>query len=109
MPEITIEQFQQVELRIATIVKAEPHPNADRLLILGVDLGDGQTRQVVAGIRAAYQPEQLIGKRVVLVANLKPALLRGVESQGMILATQDTVGLSLLSPDRPIQPGSIVK
>ena len=75
MPEINVEQFQQVELRVGTIVEAEVHPQADRLLVLRVDVG-GQTRQVVAGIKSAYQPTELIGKQVVVVVNLKPAMLR---------------------------------
>ena len=107
--EITLEVFQQVQLRVATIRKAEAHLQADRLLVLQVELADGQMRQVVAGIRAWYQPEQLIGKQVVVVANLKPAKLRGIESQGMVLAASDGSQLGLLSPDRAIQPGSVVK
>lgn len=107
--EITLDVFQQVQLRVATVRKAEAHPQADRLLVLQVELADGQTRQVVAGIRAWYQPEQLIGKQVVLVANLKPAMLRGIESQGMVLAASDGSQLAILSPDRTIQSGSPVK
>ena len=82
---ITIEQFQQVELRVATVTAAEPHPNADRLLVLQVDLGT-ETRQIVAGIAKAYDPEKLVGRKVVIVANLAPRKLRGLESQGMIVA-----------------------
>ena len=108
MPEIGLEQFQQIELRVGTIIKAEVHPQADRLLVLQVDVG-GQTRQVVAGIKQAYQPAELTGKQVVVVANLKPATLRGIESQGMVLASQDGSTLALLTLDRPIQPGSVVK
>jgi methionyl-tRNA synthetase len=70
---------------VATVTAAEPHPNADRLLVLRVDLG-GEQRQIVAGIRAHYPPETLVGRQVVVVANLEPAMLRGVESQGMLLA-----------------------
>ena len=108
MPEIGVDEFQKVELRVGTIISAEIHPQADRLLVLQVDLG-GQTRQLVAGIRSAYQPADLVGKQVVVVANLKPATLRGIESQGMALAAHDGSSLALLTLDRPIQPGSVVK
>ena len=108
MPEIGVEEFQKVELRVGTIITAEVHPQADRLLVLQVDVG-GHTRQLVAGIKSAYQSSELIGKQVVVVVNLKPATLRGIESQGMVLAAQDGSTLALLTLDRPIQPGSVVK
>ncbi len=106
---LSIEDFQKLAFRVGVILEANDHPNADRLLVLKVDVGEGTPRQVVAGIKTAYQPAELIGKRVVVVANLKPATLRGVESQGMVLATQDSSGLSLVVSERPVQPGSIVK
>lgn len=93
---------------MATVTEAKAHPNADRLLILTVDLG-GSTRQVVAGIRSHYQPSDLVGKSVVVVTNLEPATIRGVESQGMVLATHAGDQLGLLTPDRPIPPGSPVR
>ncbi len=108
-PEISYEEFRRINLRIGVVTAAQDHPNADRLLLLTVDLGDGVPRQLVAGIRGAYRAEEMIGKRVVVVANLKPATIRGVQSQGMVLATQDATGLSLLTPDRSVQPGSLVK
>ena len=107
--EITIDDFMRVDLRVGTIRKAEPHPNADRLVVLSVDLGDEQERQLVAGIRAHYEPESLVGKQIVVVANLKPAKLRGVESRGMILAASDDSGVHVLAPDAPTTPGSKVK
>lgn len=107
--EITIDDFLRVDLRVGTIRKAEPHPNADRLVVLSVDLGEEQERQLVAGIRAHYEPESLVGKQIVVVANLKPAKLRGVESRGMILAASDDSGVHVLSPDAPTAPGSKVK
>ena len=109
IPQISIEDFQRLALRVGTIVSADTHPNADRLLVLKVDVGDGNPRQLVAGIRASYQAADLIGKRVVVVANLKPAMLRGVESQGMVLAASDATGIALLTPERPIAVGSVVK
>jgi len=106
---LSIEEFKRLALRIGIILAAENHPNADRLLVIKVDLGDGAPRQLVAGIRGSYEAADVVGKRVVVVANLKPATIRGVESQGMILATRDSSGLSLLVPERPIQPGSSVQ
>lgn len=94
---------------MATITAAELHPKADRLLVLTLDVGESTPRQVVSGIRSNYQPEELIGKQVVVVANLKPATLRGVASQGMVLAGSDETGIVLLHPGRPLKPGSIVK
>ena len=105
----TLEDFKKIQLKIGSIVSAELHPQADRLLVLKVDVGGGETRQVVAGIRGSYEPAALVGKHVVVVANLKPATIRGVESQGMVLATTSGEGLALVTPDRPSQPGSPVK
>ncbi len=107
--QITIEEFGRVDLRVGTIRAAAPHPNADRLLVLQVDIGEAQPRQLVAGIRAAYDPRFLVGQQIVVVANLKPALLRGVESQGMLLAASDPDGLSVLAPGRRFAPGTKVK
>ena len=106
---LSIEEFKKLTLCVGVIVEAAEHPNADRLLVLKVDIGEGAPRQIVAGIKSAYQPAELVGKRVVVVTNLKPAQLRGVESQGMVLATQDSTGLTLVAPERPIQPGTPVK
>jgi len=106
---LTIDEFRRVELRIATITAAAAHPNADRLLVLQIDLGSEQ-RQLVAGIRAHYEPDALVGKQIVVVANLEPAMLRGVESQGMLLAASDSEGrLALVTPERPMAPGAPVK
>ena len=105
---ITIDEFGKVELRVATIKAAEPHPKADRLLVLKIDLG-AEERQLVAGIRAHYAPEDLIGKQIIVVANLQPAMLRGVESQGMLLAASDGEKVIVLSPEKPVAPGSKVR
>lgn len=107
-PKISIDEFAKVELRVATVKAAEPHPKADRLLVLKIDLGD-EERQLVAGIRAHYTPEELIGKQIVVVANLQPAVLRGVESQGMLLAASDGEKVIVLSPEKPIAAGAKVR
>jgi methionyl-tRNA synthetase len=104
---ITIDEFRKVELKIATIKAAEPHPNADRLMVLQVDLGEEQ-RQICAGIRNYYAPEDLIGKQIVVVANLETAKLRGMESQGMLLAASDDGRVIILTPEKSVQPGSKV-
>lgn len=109
MATLTIDDFKKVDLRIGTIVTASPHPRADRLLVLEVDLGE-ERRQLVAGIRAHYPPDDLVGKQVVVVANLAPVNLRGVESQGMILAASDGDGhLTLIVPQHPMAAGSTVR
>ena len=105
---ITIDQFRTLELRVGTVRAAEPHPNADRLLVLRVDLGE-ETRQLVAGIRAHYDPATLVGRQVIVVANLEPAKLRGVDSQGMVLAASDGERVVLLRPDDPVTPGATVR
>ncbi|MFA5276417.1 MAG: methionine--tRNA ligase subunit beta [Candidatus Omnitrophota bacterium] len=104
----TIEDFKKLELKVAQIKEVSEHPNADRLYVITLDLGD-KTKQVVAGIRGSYQKEDLVGKQVVLVDNLEPAVLRGVESQGMILAASDENGISIITPLREMKLGSIVK
>ncbi len=106
---ISIDEFSRVDLRLASIIEAERIEGADKLLKLRVSLGD-EERQVVAGIAKYYAPEQLIGKNVVFVANLKPAKLRGIRSEGMLLAASDAEGnLVLTTTETPIAPGSKVK
>ena len=104
---ISIDQFRNVELKIATIKSAEPHPNADKLMVLQIDLGTEQ-RQILAGIRNHYTPEELLGRQIVVVANLEPAKLRGLESQGMLLAASDEGRIIILTPDKSVQPGAKV-
>ena len=102
---VSINEFRGIELKVATIKKAEPHPNADKLLVLQVDLGS-EERQIVAGIRGHYAPEELIGKQVVVVANLETARLRGLESQGMVLAASDGERIMILTPEKQVSPGA---
>ena len=106
---ITYDDFKKLELRVARVKEVREHPNADRLYVLVIELEDGRTKQVVAGIRKSYTVEDLVGKEVVVVDNLEPAVLRGEESQGMILAASDENGISILTPHREVKPGSIVK
>ncbi len=113
-PEITFDDFAKLDLRVARVVRAEPHPNADKLLKLQLDDGSGRPRQICAGIRAQYTPEQLEGKLIVIVANLAPRQLRGEESRGMLLAASDadkgaeTRSVVFVTPASDIAPGASV-
>lgn len=106
---IQFDDFAKVELRVAEIRQAAPHPNADKLLLLQIDLGSEQ-RQIVAGIRGYYEPEQLVGRQIIVVANLAPRTMRGEASQGMLLAasTEDRSQVVLLSPEQRVPPGTRV-
>ncbi len=106
---VTFDDFSRLDLRVATITQAEDHPNADKLLVLKVDLGSEQ-RQIIAGIKGYYEPAELVGKQIVVVANLLPRKMRGLESQGMLLAasTEGHQELALLTLDRPLPAGSQV-
>ena len=105
---ISIDDFRKIELKVATVQSAEAHPNADKLLVLQIDLG-GEPRQICAGIRGHYTPEELVGKQIIVVANLETAKLRGMESQGMLLAASDQGRVVLMSPDKSVQAGAQVK
>ena len=111
-PTITYDDFTKLDLRVARVLEANPHPNADKLLCLTVDLGT-EKRQIIAGIRAYYAPEALVGKEIIVVTNLQPRKMRGLESNGMLLAAsamsegqlRDVV---VLMPDKDVPPGSTV-
>jgi methionine--tRNA ligase beta chain len=104
---ISIDEFRKIELRVATIRSAEPHPNADKLMVLQIDLGSEQ-RQICAGIRSHYTAEELVGKQIVVVANLETAKLRGLDSQGMLLAASDEGRVIILTPEKSVQAGAKV-
>jgi methionine--tRNA ligase beta chain len=107
---IAYDDFAKVELRVAKVLEARPHPNADKLLLLQVDLGEEAPRQIVAGIKAHYSPESLVGKKIVVVANLAPAMLRGETSNGMLLAASSGEKVVLLTvDDLDCLPGSKIK
>jgi methionyl-tRNA synthetase len=103
-----IDDFRKLELKVAQIKEVNDHPNAERLYVITIDLGD-KTKQIVAGIRPYYNKDDLVGKQVVVIDNLEPVVLRGVESQGMLLAAQDEEGICIVSPERKARLGSIVK
>jgi methionyl-tRNA synthetase len=106
-PEITLDDLSRIDLRVATVLKAEPVPKAKKLLQLEIDLGERRT--IVAGIAEHYTPEALIGRQVIIVANLRPAKLMGVLSQGMLLAAGQDTGPVLIMPDRPVTPGTALR
>jgi methionyl-tRNA synthetase len=107
---ITYDDFAKLELRIATVVDCQVHPNADKLLVLQIDLGT-EKKQICAGLRSFYEPQQLVGKQVVVVANLEPRQMRGQISEGMLLAATDpgTGRVIVVMPAEPVAPGSGVK
>ena len=104
MREITIDDFNKIDLRVAEILEAKRVAGADKLLELRIAIGDS-TRTLVAGIAEEYAPEALVGRKIVVVANLQPRRLRGVESQGMLLAANDGARAVLLAPDRDVPSG----
>ena len=111
---ITYDDFCKLDMRVATIVEVAEHPNADRLTVMKVDLGD-ETRQIIAGIRGYYAPEALLGKQIVVVTNLAPRKMRGMESNGMLLAASVTEGDELrdvvvltTDGDKQVPPGAPV-
>lgn len=108
METISFDDFKKLEMRIGKIVSAERVENSDKLLKLEVDFGS-ETRQIIAGIAQFYAPEALVGKECPFAYNLVPRVLKGLESQGMILCPSDENGPILLHPDKEIPPGSVVK
>ena len=105
---VTFDDFKKLEIIVARVENVRDHPNADKLLILEVDVGESK-KEIVAGIKNFYTKESLVGKDIVMVNNLEPTLIRGVESNGMLLAVQDENGISLITPDKPVKPGGKIK
>jgi methionine--tRNA ligase beta chain len=105
---VTITDFQQLELIVAEIKEVVEHPQADRLYLVKVDTGTGE-KQLVAGIRTAYTKEALIGRQIVMINNLEPAIIRGEKSEGMLLAAGDPAGVVFITPEKKVVLGSRVK
>ena len=105
---ITIDDFKKVELKIGRVLSAESIVGSDKLLKLQVDLGSEQ-RQILAGIAKYYQPTDLVGKQIVIIANLEPRSMMGFESQGMVLAAGDGEIVSLLTPDKDVPTGANIR
>jgi methionyl-tRNA synthetase len=109
-PEISFDDFAKMEMRVGTVVAAELIPNTDKLLKCTIDFGEFGTRTIVSGIAQFRTPEQLVGKQLPYIVNLAPRMLRGVESQGMLLAASPGGdGLALLHPDVPVPNGTKLK
>ena len=110
-PIIGYEDFAKLDLRVAKVMEAENHPNADKLICLKIDLG-GEERQIIAGLRGYYEPSELVGKEIVVVANLAPRKMRGLESHGMLLAASKEDGgkmsLVILTTEKDIGAGTEV-
>ena len=106
---ISFDDFMKIDLRVGRVIEASDHPNADKLVVLKVDLGDEQ-RQLVAGLKGYYATDQLVGKNLVIVTNLAPRKMRGIDSQGMLLAavTPDQSQVVVLTTESDIAPGSRV-
>lgn len=102
---ISIEDFKNIDLRVAKILEAEKIENSDNLLKLTLDLGN-ETRQIISGIAQYYKPQDLINKEIVMVYNLESRTIKGIESQGMLLAAKDENNLGLLTLDKEIKPGT---
>lgn len=107
-PLVPYELFSQLDLRVATVLEARDHPNANKLLLLKIKVGDVE-KQIVAGIKAHYPAESLVGTQIIIVNNLEPAMLRGEESHGMLLAASAETQTVLLRPDAAIAAGARVK
>ena len=109
-PQINYDDFAKLDIRIGTILSVEIVEDADKLLKLGVDLGEENPRQIISGIREYFEdPQILVGKQCPFVANLAPRVIRGFESQGMIMAASNYEAFALLHPHTVIKPGSLVK
>ena len=106
---ISIDQFAQVKLRLGKVLEAEPVPKTDKLMKMRIDLGEDEPRQIIAGIAQHYAPDDLVGQQVVVVANLMPAKLRGLESNGMVLACVSEDRVRVVNPNEEMAPGSIVR
>ncbi len=102
---INIDDFKKVELKVAKILEAERVEGSEKLIKLQLELGD-EKRQVLGGIGKYYTPEELVGRQIIIVANLEPRQMMGLESNGMLLAASDESGISLLMPDKEISSGS---
>ena len=105
---ITVDDFKNVELKVAKVLSAEPIEGSEKLLKLQIDLGSEQ-RQILSGIAKWYKPADLVGRQIVIISNLQPRMMMGLESNGMVLAAGDGEVVSLLAPDKELPPGSLVR
>ena len=104
---ISFDDWKKLDLRVGKIIDVQDHPNADKLYIIKVDVGEEKT--IVSGIKDNYKKEYLIGKEIIVICNLQPAKFRGIESHGMLLAVSDKGNIILLKPEKKVKPGSKVE
>lgn len=110
MEKISFNEFKKIDLRVGRIKSVKIHPDAEKLYILVIDLGEGEHDiQLVAGLKVAYQEDELIGKNIIVVRNLEPSVIRGIESQGMLLAAVFGEKITLIQPERDIEIGAKVE
>lgn len=105
----TLDDFEQLELRVGTVQTVSDHPNADSLYLLDVDLGELDTRQLVAGLKDDYEPDELEGRQITVITNLEPAEIRGERSEGMLLAADAERHVALVEPDKAVPNGTTVR
>jgi len=105
---ITFQDFQKVEMKVGRVLAVEDHPNADKLMVIHADVGESTPRTLVAALRQHYRNEELVRKLIVVLTNLQPARLRGIESNGMLLAAQQGDAIAVLTLDRDLAPGARV-
>ncbi len=106
---VSFEDFQELEIKVGTVVEAALHPDADNLLLLEVKVGEAETRQLVAGLRGEYELGELEDKQIVVITNLDPTEIRGEKSEGMLLAADASECVSLLEPDTRVAEGTVVR
>ncbi len=105
---ISFDEFKKIDMRIGTVKDVKDHPNADKLILLTVDLGS-EERQLVAGLKKYYNKDELLGKQIVVLCNLEPAVFRGEKSEGMLLAAESGDVISILQPDKKIENGAKIR
>lgn len=106
---VNIDDFAKLELKVGTVLEAEPIEESDKLIKLKVDIGEETPRQILAGIKQWYKPEDLVGKQVIVIANLEPRMMMGCESQGMLLAAEGEKKPIPLQPSEKVQPGAKIR
>lgn len=104
---ISFDEFKKMEIKVAEVMEVKDHQDADKLYVMKIKIGEDE-REIVAGIKPYYKPSELIGKQIVVVTNLEPATIRGIESQAMLLAAQDESTISVLTPDKAVKSGSSI-
>lgn len=106
---ITIDEFSKIELKVGTVIEAEELEESEKLLKLKVDLGEEEPRQILAGVKQWYKPDDFVGKQVIIVANLEPRIMMGLQSQGMMLAASSDDGPVFLTTPKKVSPGSKIR